>query len=90
MKLSFTLYDALIAANVPAEKARAVAEDWETDVEILATKADVQQSETRLSASLSELRSEMKIIRWQLGGIFACVTVPLLKLCFDLITLASL
>jgi hypothetical protein len=90
MKLPITLYDALIAANVPTEKARSVAEVWETDVEMLATKADLRQVETRLNASLTELRSDMKIMRWQLGAIFVCVVVPLLKFCFDLIVQAKL
>ena len=94
MKISITLYDALVAANVPADKAKAVVEVWETDVEKLATKADLQHVETRLNASIAELRSEvrseMKVMRWQLGAIFVCVVVPLLKLGFDLIVQAKL
>ncbi|MCO8163865.1 DUF1640 domain-containing protein [Pseudomonas sp. LJDD11] len=86
MKISLTLYDALIAANVPADKAKAVVDAWETDVEKLATKSDLQQAETRLGASLSELRSEMKVMRWQLGAIFVCVVMPLLKMGFDLLS----
>jgi len=90
MKISLTLYDALISANVPPEKAKAVVDAWETDVEKLATKADLQHVETRLNASISELRSEvrsdMKVMRWQLGAIFVCVVVPLLKMGFDLLS----
>ncbi|MCV4286432.1 DUF1640 domain-containing protein [Pseudomonas capsici] len=86
MKISLTLYDALIAANVPADKAKAVVDAWETDVEKLATKSDLQQTETRLTASLTELRSEMKVMRWQLGAIFVCVVMPLLKMGFDLLS----
>lgn len=67
MKISLTLYDALISANVPPEKAKAVVDAWETDVEKLATKADLQHVETRLNASIcelhSEVRSEMKVMR---------------------------
>lgn len=59
---------------------------WETDVDKLATKADLQQVETRLSASISEVRSEIKVMRWQLGAIFVCVVVPLLKLTFDVLS----
>lgn len=84
MKISLTLYDALIAANVPSDKAKAVVDAWETDVEKLATRSDLQQVETRLSSALSELRSEMKLMRWQLGLIFVCVAVPLLKMGFEL------
>ena len=89
MKISLTLYDALIAANVPADKAKAVVDAWETDVEMLATKADLQQVEVRLNASISEVRSEMKVMRWQLGAIFVCVVVPLLKMGFDLLSKTS-
>jgi ABC-type sulfate transport system substrate-binding protein len=85
MKISLTLYDALISANVSPDKAKAVVDAWETDVEKLATKSDLQQVETRLAASISEVRSEMKVMRWQLGVIFVCVVVPLLKLGFDLL-----
>ncbi|MBX8508965.1 DUF1640 domain-containing protein [Pseudomonas cichorii] len=86
MKISLTLYDALIAANVPADKAKAVVDAWEMDVEKLATKSDLQQTETRLTASLTELHSEMKVMRWQLGAIFVCVVMPLLKMGFDLLS----
>ncbi|MCD5976760.1 hypothetical protein ALP94_03898 [Pseudomonas savastanoi pv. glycinea] len=93
MKISLTLYDALISANVPADKAKAVVDAWETDVEKLATKADLQHVETRINASISEMRSEVrseiKVMRWQLGAIFVCVVVPLLKLGFDLVSKAA-
>lgn len=89
MKISLTLYDALIAANVPADKAKAVVDAWETDVEKLATKADLRHLETRLKASISEVRSELKVMRWQLGAIFVCVVVPLLKMGFDLLSKTS-
>lgn len=101
MKISLTMYDALVAANVPTDKAKAVVDAWENDVDKLATRSDLQQVETRLSASIYELRSEvhsemrvlrsevhseMKVMRWQLGAIFICVVVPLLKMGFDLLS----
>jgi hypothetical protein len=85
MKISLTLYEALISANVPGDKAKAVVDAWEADVEKLATKADLQHLETRINASISEVRSELRILRWQLGAIFLCVVVPLLKMGFDLL-----
>lgn len=85
MRISITLYDALTAINVPNDKAKAVVNAWEIDVEKLATKTDLQQVETRLTASITELRSEMKVMRWQLGAIFICVVVPLVKMAFDLL-----
>jgi hypothetical protein len=54
-------------------------------VEKLASKADLQHTETWLNASIAELRSDMKVMRWQLGTVFVCVVVPLLRLAFDLI-----
>lgn len=86
MRISITLYDALTAINVPNDKAKAVVDAWETDMEKLATKTDLQQVETRLTASIIELRSEMKVMRWQLGAIFICVVVPLVKMAFDLLS----
>lgn len=90
MKISLTMYDALVAANVPTDKAKAVVDAWETDVDKLATRSDLQQAETRLTGSISELRSEfhteMKVLRWQLGAIFVCVVAPLLKMGFDLLS----
>ena len=86
MRILITLYDALTAINVPNDKAKAVVDAWETDMEKLATKTDLQQVETRLTASIIELRSEMKVMRWQLGAIFICVVVPLVKMAFDLLS----
>ncbi|WP_248767089.1 DUF1640 domain-containing protein [Pseudomonas sp. MWU12-2345] len=60
MKLSLTLYDALTAATIPANKAKAVVDAWEADVENLASKSDLQQTETHLKASISELGSAIR------------------------------
>lgn len=90
MRISITLYDALTAINVPNDKAKAVVDAWETDMEKLATKTDLQQTETRLTASIAELRSEVrsdiKVLRWQVGAIFICVVVPLVKTAFDVLS----
>ena len=55
MSLEFTLYDALVSINVPAEKARAVIDALEHDMgSTLATKQDIllvkQELEHRPSA----------------------------------------
>jgi len=60
MKLSLTLYDALTAATIPTNRARAVVDAWEADVENLASKADLLQTETHLNASISRLGSAIR------------------------------
>jgi len=60
MKLSLSLYDALTAATTPANKAKAVVDAWEADVENLASKSDLLQTETHLKASIMELGSELR------------------------------
>jgi len=85
MKIPLPLYDALMAANVPADKAKAVVEAWQIDVEKLATESDLQQVEIRLNASLIEIHTKMRVMRLQLGATFVCSVIPLLKLGFDLV-----
>ncbi|NWB96424.1 DUF1640 domain-containing protein [Pseudomonas gingeri] len=60
MKLPLTLYDALTAATIPTNRAKAVVDAWEADVENLASKSDLQQTETNLKASISELGSAIR------------------------------
>ena len=50
MKSSFALYQALIAINVPDDKATAVIDALESDMQThLATKADLAQLELKLT-----------------------------------------
>ena len=55
MKMSLPLYDALTSISVSGDKATAVVNAWETDVENLASKSDLLQTEKHLKASISEL-----------------------------------
>lgn len=43
MKQSITLYDALTSISMPSNKAKAVIDAWESDVEKLASKSDLAQ-----------------------------------------------
>jgi len=163
MKLSMNLYDALTAISVPPNKAKAVVNAWESDMEKFATKSDLLRTETHLQASITELGSELrgtitelsselrgmikdqsveirslstelrtmiqeqgaelrasikeqgvelrsaiteqgakfqisvaemdsqnKILRWQLGILLVCISVPVLKLAYDMLIKTSL
>ena len=60
------LYDALIAAGAPEEKARAAAQAMSE--ESLATKADI-----------ARLERELSVVKWMTGAVFAGVVSLLLK-----------
>lgn len=59
MKVSLNLYDALTSISVPNDKAKAVVDAWEADVQQLASKSDLKRTEARLEGSISELRTEI-------------------------------
>ena len=60
------VYDALVAAGAPEDKARAAA--IAVSEEQLATKRDI-----------SEIKAELKIIKWMLGVVIVVTVVPALK-----------
>ena len=67
MSLQFTLYDALLSIEVPAEKARAVIDALERDMgSTLATKQDLKHLEERFARDLELLRASMTV---RLGSI---------------------
>ena len=123
MKLSITLYDALTSISMPSNKAKAVVDAWEIDVEKIASKSDLLQTEQHLKASISELGAELrvlireqstelrssikdqgaesrssisaleaqnKIVHWQFGIIFICISVPAIKLAYEYLSQAFL
>ena len=116
MKLSITLYDALTSISMPSNKAKAVVDAWECDVEKLASKSDLAQTEKHLKTSISELGAELralikeqgaelrasikeqgadlrssismleahnKIVKWQFGILFICISVPTIKMGYE-------
>ncbi|QXI31475.1 apolipoprotein A1/A4/E family protein [Pseudomonas vanderleydeniana] len=60
MNLSLSLYEALTAASAPPEKAKAAADAWEAEVQNLASKSDLQQTEDRLQASITEQGKDLR------------------------------
>lgn len=116
MKQSITLYDALTSISMPSNKAKAVVDAWECDVEKLASKSDLAQTEKHLKASISELGADLralikehgaelrasikeqgadlrssismleahnKIVKWQFGILFICISVPTIKMGYE-------
>lgn len=119
MKQSITLYDALTSISMPSNKAKAVIDAWESDVEKLASKSDLAQTEKHLKTSLSELGAELralireqsaelrssireqgvelrtsistlethnKIVQWQFGILFVCISVPAIKMGYEFLS----
>lgn len=62
MKSSFALYQALIAINVPEDKATAVIDALESDMQTqLVTKADLAQHELATKSALMQLELKLTI-----------------------------
>ena len=61
MHFAIAVYDALVAIDVPAEKAKAVVTALEHDMTTeLATKSDLNHLEVALKADLGHMRTEFK------------------------------
>ncbi len=61
MTAQYALYDALVSINVPAEKARAVAESLEQDMStILATKTDLGTTQLLLKQEIGTVRDSLR------------------------------
>ena len=62
MKTELTLYQALIAINVPDQKANAVIEALENDMHsLLATKADIADLKTELKTEIAQLEVKLTL-----------------------------
>ncbi|NWA02799.1 DUF1640 domain-containing protein [Pseudomonas gingeri] len=59
MNPSAVFFDVLQSANVSRDDAKAVVEAWEAEVQTLASKSDLSETEARLNRSISELREEL-------------------------------
>ncbi|TFY93152.1 DUF1640 domain-containing protein [Pseudomonas nabeulensis] len=68
MRLSLNLYDALTSISVPNDKAKAVVDAWEADVQQLASKSDLERTEARLEHSIAELRSDLTTLIKEQGA----------------------
>lgn len=75
--MELEIYEALTSANVPNEKARAVAESiskeidrrYELHARQLATRGDMAEMEARLLKAINDTQ------RWTLGAVFAGMAV---------------
>lgn len=70
MKAAITLYDALVAANVPADKAKDVVEAWEKDMDNLATKQDLVLLQGEIKAMMYQ---GMLLQTLTMAGVFIAV-----------------
>lgn len=85
MKTELALYQALISINVPEQKANAVIEAMETDMQsLLATKADISALRTELTAELktglSQLEVKMTIRMGVMLSAFAGIVIASMRL----------
>lgn len=73
--MELEIYEALTAANVPADKARAAAASVKREIDEryalhaaqLATKGDLAEMESRLLRAMNDMQ------RWTLGAVFAAL-----------------
>jgi len=78
MKSSIALYQALKSIDVSDERATVVIEALEADA---VTKADLADLSTKsdLRALESDLKSDLKLLKWGVGLTIVVVLVPTLK-----------
>ncbi len=67
------MYDALIAAGAPEDKARDAAKA--ITEESLATKKDISRIDMRLTA----IQGELTLIKWMLALVIAATVIPLVR-----------
>jgi hypothetical protein len=69
MNALYSLYDALVSIDVPADKARAVVDAMERDMTtLLATKSDVAMLRQDLDGSRMAAKSDVEMLRRDLEG----------------------
>ncbi|MGE8318486.1 MAG: hypothetical protein ACN6O3_07025 [Comamonas sp.] len=77
--MELEIYEALTAVNVPADKAKAVAESINKEIDRryslhasqLATRGDLQDARGSLEAKIAQAQTE--IIKWCIGSMLAAV-----------------
>jgi len=69
MNALYSLYDALLSINVPADKARAVVDAMERDMAaILATKSDIELLRQDVDGARSAAKSDIELLRQDVDG----------------------
>jgi hypothetical protein len=84
------LYDALVSINVPSEKARAVVDAMERDMETtLATKSDLQLLRQELRQEMALIRKDMEILGTSITVRLGSIMVLGLGVLFAALTLTD-
>ena len=68
------VYEAFLEAGASKEKAKAAAESIP-----LAEQLATQQNVSELKQEIGDVKSDIKLLKWMVGVILACVAFPLLK-----------
>jgi hypothetical protein len=86
----YSLYDALVSINVPSEKARAVVDAMERDMETtLATKSDLQLLRQELRQEMALIRKDMEILGTSITVRLGSIMVLGLGVLFAALTLTD-
>ena len=67
------MYDALISAGAPEDKARNAAKA--ISEESLATKKDI----SRIDVRLTSIEGELKLVKWMLALVIVATVIPLIR-----------
>jgi hypothetical protein len=86
----YSLYDALVSINVPNDKARAVVDAMERDMETtLATKSDLQLLRQELRQEMALIRKDMEILGTSITVRLGSIMVLGLGVLFAALTLSD-
>jgi hypothetical protein len=80
MKTELALYQALISINVPEQKANAVIEALETDMQsLLAIKADIAALRTELKSDIAQVELKLTLLMGVMMSFTAGVIITAVK-----------
>jgi hypothetical protein len=94
MNALYSLYDALVSINVPADKARAVVSAMEQDMTtVLATKADLSNAQLMLSQKIDSnrvlLEQRLELLRSSMTSRLGSMLVVAIGLLFAALKLSG-
>ncbi len=84
LKYTKRLEDAAIPRDQAEAQAAALSEVFDSDLQDLATKGNLQELETRIKADMAEIKGEIRLNRWMLVLIIAVTVLPALRTLFGL------
>jgi len=86
----YSLYDALVSINVPADKARAVVDAMERDMTaILATKSDIELLRQQLGSVRVEIKGDLALLRATMTVRLGSMLVVAIGVLFAALTLTQ-